>query len=86
VENATKIMLPMLKCHTNNDCHILIGKIDFFEVEISISPYNFEGTGPILGVKNRLQRVNGHAAYSQCPVSLIGASSGKYPYLKKTGI
>jgi hypothetical protein len=26
------------------------------------SPYNFGGTGPILGVKNPLQRVNGHAA------------------------
>ena len=26
------------------------------------SPYNFGGTGPILGVKNLLQRVNGHAA------------------------
>jgi hypothetical protein len=25
------------------------------------SPYNFGGTGPILGVKNPLQRVNGHA-------------------------
>ena len=25
------------------------------------SPYNFGGTGPILGVKNLLQRVNGHA-------------------------
>jgi hypothetical protein len=25
------------------------------------SPYNFEGTGPILGVKNPLQRVNGNA-------------------------
>jgi len=36
VENATKIMLPMLQCHTSNDCHILIGKIYFFEVEISI--------------------------------------------------
>jgi hypothetical protein len=23
--------------------------------------YNFGGTGPILGVKNPLQRVNGHA-------------------------
>jgi hypothetical protein len=28
------------------------------------SPYNFGGTGPILGVKNPLQRVNGHAEYS----------------------
>jgi hypothetical protein len=27
------------------------------------SPYNFGGTGPILGEKNPLQRVNGHAAY-----------------------
>jgi hypothetical protein len=26
------------------------------------SPYNFRGTWPILGVKNPLQRVNGHAA------------------------
>ena len=26
------------------------------------SPYNFGGTGPILGVKKILQRVNGHAA------------------------
>ena len=26
------------------------------------SPYNFGGTGPILGVKKPLQRVNGHAA------------------------
>ena len=26
------------------------------------SPYNFGGTGPILGVKNTLQRVNRHAA------------------------
>jgi hypothetical protein len=25
------------------------------------SPYTFGGTGPILGVKNPLQRVNGHA-------------------------
>ena len=25
------------------------------------SPYNFGGTGTILGVKNPLQRVNGHA-------------------------
>jgi hypothetical protein len=25
------------------------------------SPYNFGGTGPILGVKNPLQRINGHA-------------------------
>jgi hypothetical protein len=25
------------------------------------SPYTFRGTGPILGVKNPLQRVNGHA-------------------------
>ena len=28
------------------------------------SPYNFGGTGPILGVKNPLQRVNGHAVIS----------------------
>jgi hypothetical protein len=28
------------------------------------SPYNFGGTGPILGVKNSLQRVNGHAVKS----------------------
>ena len=27
------------------------------------SPYNFGGTGPILGVKNPLQRVNGHAEH-----------------------
>ena len=25
------------------------------------NPYNFGSTGPILGVKNPLQRVNGHA-------------------------
>ena len=29
------------------------------------SPYNFGGTCPILGVKNPLQRVNGHAAYTK---------------------
>jgi hypothetical protein len=28
------------------------------------SPFNFGGTGPMLGVKNPLQRVNGHAALS----------------------
>ena len=28
------------------------------------SPYNFGGTGSILGVKNPLQRVNGHAAFN----------------------
>jgi hypothetical protein len=28
------------------------------------SPYNFGVTGPILGVKNPLQRVNGHAGIS----------------------
>jgi hypothetical protein len=27
------------------------------------SPYNFGGTGPILGVKNTLQKVNGHAEW-----------------------
>ena len=29
------------------------------------SPYNFGGTGPILGVKNPLQRVNGHAVHNR---------------------
>ena len=28
------------------------------------SPYNFGGTGPILGVKNPLQRVNGHGVFN----------------------
>jgi hypothetical protein len=30
------------------------------------SPYNFWGTGPILRVKNPLQRVNGHAGMILC--------------------
>ena len=30
------------------------------------SPYNFGGTGPILGVKTPLQRVNGHADVYEC--------------------
>ena len=34
--------------------------INFVPLHIE-SPYNFGGTGPILGVTNPLQRVNGHA-------------------------
>jgi hypothetical protein len=34
--------------------------LNFVPLHIEI-PYNFGGTGPILGVKNPLQRVNGHA-------------------------
>ena len=40
-----------------NSCFFL----NFVPLHIE-SPYNFGGTGPFLGVKNPLQRVNGHAA------------------------
>jgi hypothetical protein len=33
--------------------------LDFIPLHIE-SPYNFGGTGPIVGVKNPLQRVNGN--------------------------
>jgi hypothetical protein len=39
--------------------HVTINADNPLHIE---SPYNFGGTGPILGVKNPLQRVNGHAA------------------------
>jgi hypothetical protein len=46
------------------------------------SPYNFGGTGPILGVKNPLQRVNGHADNMQEPdypenITDLPSSTGK---------
>jgi hypothetical protein len=45
------------------------------------SPYNFGGTGPMLGVKNPLQRVNGHAG--RVPIiaillAIIGPRSVQY--------
>jgi hypothetical protein len=39
-----------------NCCFVL----NFVPLHIE-SPFNFGGTGPILGVKNTLQRVDGHA-------------------------
>ena len=49
-----------VQCHWMgyNCCFFL----NFVPLQIE-SPYNFGGTGPILGVKNPLQRVNGHAAF-----------------------
>ena len=47
------------------------------------SPYNFGGTGPILGVKNPLQRVNGHAA-SDSPQVITATYSLVSVALKKS--
>jgi hypothetical protein len=41
------------------------------------SPYNFGGTGSILGVKNPLQRVNGHAALYGIPKDIYTSDGGK---------
>ena len=42
------------------------------------SHYNFGGTGPILGVKNPLQRVNGHAVLSTA-VKIDNSNKGSIP-------
>ena len=44
--------------------------LNFIPLHIE-SPYNFGGTGPILGVKNPLQRVNGHAVEFKSMVSAV---------------
>jgi hypothetical protein len=41
------------------------------------TPYNFGGTGPILGLKNPLQRVNGHADITLNHVMKLSATCGR---------
>ena len=41
------------------------------------TPYNFGGTGPILGLKNPLQRVNGHADITLNYVMKLSATCGR---------
>jgi hypothetical protein len=48
------------------------------------SPYNFRDTGPILGVKNPLQRVNGHAVNLKKKQQTIRKNWSRYT--KKLGV
>jgi hypothetical protein len=41
------------------------------------TPYNIGGTGPILGVKNPLQRVNGHADITLNYVMKLSGTCGR---------
>ena len=44
--------------------------LNFVPLQIE-SPYNFGSTGPILGIKKPLQRVNGHAVYGMFWFSVL---------------
>ena len=58
-------LLPKQGAHWVLKLGVQWGTIAVFSLTVPLhieSLYNFGGTGPILGVKKPLQRVNGHAA------------------------
>ena len=68
---AYSVLKLGVQCHWMgyNCCFFL----NFVPLHIE-SPYNFGGTGPILGVTNPLQRVNGHAE-AGVKINLVHCSS-----------